>query len=73
VSVTDHKMQNFSCWGQFFYLAFTQLTGPKSLRDIEACLGSQKRKPHYTGFIVDYCRCFATNYLDKCAQLRVVL
>ena len=53
MSVTDHKMQNFSCWGQFFYLAFTQLTGPKSLRDIEACLGSQKRKPHYTGFIVD--------------------
>jgi hypothetical protein len=41
-------MQNFSCWSQFICLAFTQLTGPESLRDIEACLGAQKRGSRIT-------------------------
>jgi hypothetical protein len=31
----DYKVQSFSCWDQFLYLAFARLTYPESLRDIE--------------------------------------
>ena len=31
----DYKVQSFSCWDQFLCLAFAQLTGRESLRDIE--------------------------------------
>ena len=37
----EHKVQSFSCLDQFLSMAFAQLTGRESLRDIEACLRAQ--------------------------------
>ncbi len=34
----QHKVQRFSCLDQFLCMAFAQLTGRESLRDIETCL-----------------------------------
>src|ERR1700693_686032 len=46
----DYKVQSFSCWDQFLCLAFAQLTGRESLRDIETCLRSQRAKLYHMGF-----------------------
>jgi hypothetical protein len=46
----DYKVQSFSCWDQFLCLAFAQLTGRESLRDVEACLRSQQPKLYHMGF-----------------------
>ena len=46
----DYKVQSFSCGDQFLCLAFAQLTGRESLRDIEACLRSQQSKLYHLGF-----------------------
>src|SRR5665213_3357107 len=46
----NYKVQSFSCWDQFLCLAFAQLTGRESLRDIEACLRSQRAKLYHMGF-----------------------
>ena len=46
----DYKVQSFSCGDQFLCLAFAQLTGRESLRDIEACLRSQQPKLYHMGF-----------------------
>ena len=43
-------VQSFSCWDQFLFMAFAQLTGCRSLRDIEASLGAQRHKLYHTGF-----------------------
>ncbi len=45
----DHKIKSFSCLDQFYCLAFAQLTYRESLRDIEACLGSQPQKLWHMG------------------------
>lgn len=45
----DYKIKNFSCLDQFLSLAFAQLTYRESLRDIEACLRSQKNKLYHMG------------------------
>lgn len=46
----DYKGRSFSCWGQFFCLAFAQLAGRERLRDIEDCLRSQQAKLYHMGF-----------------------
>ena len=46
----DYKVQSFSRRDQFLYLAFAQLTGRGSLRDIEACLRPQRAKLYHMGF-----------------------
>jgi hypothetical protein len=46
----DYKVQSFSCWDQFLCLAFAQLTGRESPRDIKACLRSQRAKLYHMGF-----------------------
>jgi hypothetical protein len=46
----EYKVLSFSCWDQFLCLAFAQLTGRESLRDIEACLRSQYSKLYHIGF-----------------------
>src|SRR5258708_23087844 len=46
----DYKVHTFSCLDQFFCLAFAQLTGRESLRDIEACLRAQQPKLYHMGF-----------------------
>jgi hypothetical protein len=45
-----YKVQRFSCWDQFFCLAFAQLTYRESLRDIEICLRAAGSKLYHLGF-----------------------
>jgi hypothetical protein len=41
--------RRLSCWEQFVAMAFAQLTGRESLRDIEVCLLAQGRKLYHSG------------------------
>lgn len=45
----NHKIKEFTCLDQFLTMAFAQLTYRESLRDIEACLKSQKNKLYHMG------------------------
>jgi len=45
----NYKIKTFSCWDQFFCMAFAQLTYRESLRDIEACLRSAPTKLYHMG------------------------
>lgn len=44
------KVKSFSCLDQFYAMAFAQLTYRDSLRDIEACLRSQRSVLYHMGF-----------------------
>ena len=46
----DHKVQGFTCLDQFFAMAFAQLTGRESLRDIEVNLRAQSARLYHMGF-----------------------
>ena len=46
----DYKVQHFSCREQFLCLAFAQLTGRESLRDIEVCLNARPERRGRLGF-----------------------
>lgn len=46
----EHKVKSFSCLDQFLAMAFAQLTGRESLRDIEATLAAASRKLYHMGF-----------------------
>jgi len=43
------KIRKFSCLDQFLAIAFAQLTYRESLRDIEVCLRSQRKKLYHMG------------------------
>jgi hypothetical protein len=45
----ERKVHSFSCLDQFLCMAFAQLTARESLRDIEACLRSQRSKLYHLG------------------------
>ncbi len=45
----NFKVKRFTCWDQYYAMAFAQRTYWESLRDIEACLSAQKSKLHYMG------------------------
>ena len=45
----ERKVKSFSCLDQFLSMAFAQLTGRESLRDIEACLRAQRAKLYHFG------------------------
>ena len=45
----SHRVRSFSCWDQFIAMAFAQLTGRDSLRDIESCLSSHREKLYHMG------------------------
>ena len=45
----DHRIRTFSCLDQFYCMAFAQLTGRESLRDIEACLRAAGPKLYHAG------------------------
>jgi hypothetical protein len=45
----QYRVRRFSCWDQFCCLAFGQLTGRDSLRDIETCLRSMRSKLYHLG------------------------
>ena len=46
----NHRVHRFSCLDQFLCMAFAQLTGRESLRDIETCLNSHREKLYHMGF-----------------------
>jgi hypothetical protein len=46
----DYRVHDFSCLDQFLCLAFAQLTGRESLRDIETCLRAMQPKLYHCGF-----------------------
>lgn len=46
----NYKVRSFSCWDQFLCMAFAQLTGRESLRNIQACLNSHREKLYHMGF-----------------------
>jgi len=46
----ENRVRRFSCMDQFLVMAFAQLTGRESLRDIESCLRSLDRKLYHAGF-----------------------
>lgn len=45
----DFNVKTFSCLDQFLCMAFAQITYRESLRDIEVCLRSQKKKLYHMG------------------------
>jgi hypothetical protein len=45
----DRRVRSFTCWHQFAYMAFTQLTFRESLRDIEASLRAVPEKLYHLG------------------------
>lgn len=46
----DSAKLKFTAWEHFAALAFAQLTGRESLRDIEACLSAQRSIAYHLGF-----------------------
>ena len=46
----QRRVRRFSCRDQFLCLAFAQLTGRESLRDIETCLRAMEPKLYHAGF-----------------------
>lgn len=46
----DYKVHSFSCLDHFLTLAFAQLAGRESLRDIEACLRGLQPRLYHMGF-----------------------
>ncbi len=45
----DRWVQQFTCRHHFNVMAFAQLTGRESLRDIETCLNANRRHLHHMG------------------------
>lgn len=45
----NYRVRSFTCWEQFVVMAFAQLTGRESLRDIESCLGAISSKLYHSG------------------------
>lgn len=46
----DHWAKSFSTYDQFLCLAYAQMAGRESLRDIETCLNSHQEKLYHIGF-----------------------
>src|SRR4030065_1980839 len=45
----SHRVRSFSCWDQFIAMAFAQLSGRDSLRDVDACLSPHREKLYHVG------------------------
>jgi len=46
----EHWVKSFSAFDQFLCLAYAQISGRESLRDIEICLNSHRDKLYHVGF-----------------------
>lgn len=46
----DYRTRSFSTFDQFLCLAYAQMSGRESLRDIETCLNSHREKLYHVGF-----------------------
>ena len=63
----NYKTQTFSCLDQYFCMAFAQLTGRESLRDIEVCLRTFGPKLYHAGF---RCQRVSRNTLANANRVR---
>ena len=63
----NHNIQTFSCLDQYLCMAFAQLTGRESLRDIEACLRTFAPKLYHAGF---RCKRISRNTLANANRVR---
>ena len=63
----NHKIKTFSCLDQYLAMAFAQLTGRESLRDIEVCLRIFGPKLYHAGF---RCKQISRNTLANANQVR---
>ncbi|RLB75551.1 MAG: IS4 family transposase, partial [Deltaproteobacteria bacterium] len=45
----DYRAKSFSTFDQFLCLAYAQMAGRESLRDIETCLNSHREKLYHVG------------------------
>ena len=45
-----YKVRHFTCWDQFLCMAYAQLTGRESLRDIVDCLCARPERLYHLGF-----------------------
>ncbi len=63
----EHKTKTFSCLDQYLAMAFAQLTGRESLRDIEVCLRTFGPKLYHAGF---RCKRISRNTLANANQVR---
>jgi len=63
----QHKVKDFSCLDQFLALAFAQLTGRESLRDIEVNLRAHSMQLYHMGF---RCRTISRNTLANANRTR---
>ena len=45
----NYRVRHFKCYDQFLCMAFAQLTGRESLRDIETCLRAMQPKLYHAG------------------------
>lgn len=52
----EHWAKKFSTYDQFLCLAYAQISGRESLRDIETCLNSHQEKLYHIGFRGDVSR-----------------
>ncbi len=46
----NRGVRSFPCWSQFLCMAYAQLTGRSSLRDIETCLNAHPERLDHMGF-----------------------
>ena len=46
----QYKVRQFTCWDQFLCMAYAQLTGRESLRDIVDCLCARPERLYHLGF-----------------------
>ena len=63
----NQNIQTFSCLDQYLCMAFAQLTGRESLRDIEACLRTFGSKLYHAGF---RCKRISRNTLANANRIR---
>lgn len=62
----NHRIRTFTCLDQFYCMAFAQLTGRESLRDIETCMRAMGPKLYHAGIKAKVSR----NTLAKANELR---
>ena len=63
----EHKVKGFSCLDQFLTMAFAQLTGRESLRDIEVNLRAQAKRLYHMGL---RCKTVSRNTLSNANATR---
>lgn len=61
----EHYVKQFSCLDQFLCMAFAQLTGRESLRDIELCLRAHQAKLYHFGIRGHVARSTLANANEK--------